>query len=152
MTVAELCDVCGQEPGQYALTDRDTGMTQFVGPNCLALLGFTMQLQADQPVVDKLLADAGYAVTKREKERRKALLEPEFDAGRTIVEVVETAPRDDRDEAADDDDDMPTGQHADKSTNLELAERGQEAIDNLVSALGDGPTEPRPDSDDPAPY
>lgn len=102
----EACDVCGAEPGQYALTDRDTGMTQFIGPSCLALLGFTMQLQADQPVVDALLKQAGYAVTKAERARRQAELAPEFDAGRTIAEVVETAPRDDSDDAAEDDDDQ----------------------------------------------
>lgn len=102
----EPCDVCGQEPGQFALTDRDTGLTQFIGGNCLALLGFTMQMQADQDVVDRLLKDAGYVVTKAEKERRKTALTPEFDAGRTIAEVVESSPRDDGDEPAEDDDDM----------------------------------------------
>lgn len=131
-------DICGDEPGQYALTDRDTGLTQYIGPNCLALLGFTMQLQAEQDVVDKLLKDAGYVVTKAEKARRVAALAPEFDTGRTIAEVVESAPRPDDDEPSDDDepavvltdpegggpvlsaprhgDDVPTGQLGDMST------------------------------------
>lgn len=148
----ELCDVCGAEPGQYALTDRDTGLTQFIGPNCLALLGFTMQMQADRDVVDALLRDSGYAVTKREKDRRKAELEPEFDTGRTIAEVVETAPRDEQDEAADDDDDMggtDKGRH-DATSMVDAPDVAEPHVEPQPVDVGNG--EARPDAGDPAPY
>lgn len=93
---AYACDFCGQEQATTSVADMvDPQNTKFVGPECLPIMGMTFVIAMEADELDAALKVIGYQPTKATRDARKALELPEVDGNRTIVEVVESAPRED---------------------------------------------------------
>lgn len=152
MAFAALCDMCGEEPAQFMVTNVDTGSTNTWGLGCFGLVGLTTFLQGDPAYLDGVLKERGYAPNKAEKDARKAAAaEPDL-SDRTIAEIVESGPR-------------PIGvdnSNVDESVNAD--DRGLDLVGDdepppspNVADQGGAPggvagSAGRPDHDDPAPY
>lgn len=107
MAFAAVCDICQDEPAAFMVTATDTGQTNTMGNGCYGLIGLTIFLAGDPAYVDGVLKTKGYTPTAAEKRSRVEVAEPEFDAGRTVAEIVESAPRAPGDESASEVTDQP---------------------------------------------
>jgi hypothetical protein len=87
------CDLCQEEQAVMGMHNQIDGSVQFVGPNCLPLVGLALVQALPTEVLDGALKQIGYQPSKALRDERKAAEVPEYDAGRTIGEVVESAPR-----------------------------------------------------------
>lgn len=120
MTSPEGCDGCHDEVDLFAVSNRDTGQAQFLGPLCLALFGATMLIGASTDVADAAFKELGYQPTAATKKARKDAEVPEYDAKRPILDVVEDRPRPPGDESTEIQDDQSADQFVDTVPEVEV--------------------------------
>jgi hypothetical protein len=146
------CDLCSEEQAVLSMNNMLDGSVQFVGVACLPLVGASLILGLDGPVLDAVLKSVGYQPTKATRDARKALEAPEFDVNEPVLTIIEDQPRPpepsepparidtaDRDQAADEEQAMTD----------ETLEQWGRALD------AEGPEEVHDDgpvADDPPPY
>lgn len=115
MTSPTGCDGCQSELDLFAVSNRQTGDAQFLGPLCLASFGVATLVVSDEAAADLVLKTFGYAPTAATKRARKEAETPEYDANRVIAAVVESAPTPPADESVSSQDDESVDQLVDKS-------------------------------------
>lgn len=103
MTSPVGCDGCHDEVDLFAVSNRDTGQAQFLGPLCLALFGATMLIGASTDVADAAFKELGYQPTAATKKARKDAGGPDYPATESIIDVVESEPRPPGEETEDED-------------------------------------------------
>lgn len=152
MAFAALCDMCGEEPAQFMVTNVDTGSTNTWGLGCFGLVGLTTFLQGDPAYLDGVLKERGYVPNKAEKDARKAAAaEPDL-SDRTIATIVESGPR----PIAMDEDpttgDMIAVDFDTEDVNIVGPLGSEDVVGQGVDSGGVAGSAGRPDHDDPAPY
>lgn len=90
---AYVCDVCGDLPGEFMVSNTETGKTDAMCSGCYGLIGLTIFLAGDVAYIDGVLAAKGYQPSAAEKKARVAAAAPEVDPNRTIATIVEDQPR-----------------------------------------------------------
>lgn len=119
MTSPQGCDGCQDEIDLFAVSNRDTGHAQFLGPLCLAMFGATMLIGTSTEVADAAFKGLGYQPTAATKKARKDAEEPDYDPNRVIAEVVADKPEPPVDESTSGQGDESADQHVDNSTDAE---------------------------------
>lgn len=146
------CDLCADEVAVTSVSDMTSGDVKFIGPACLPLMGLSFIAPLEPAVLDAVLKQLGYQPTKATRDARKADEAPEYDASRTIGEVVESEPRPPDTEPDGGLVDMETDRHVDKSTIETDPDEGNEVV---VGETMDGRfvnASRADDPEDPAPY
>lgn len=116
MTSPTGCDGCQDELDLFAVSNRDTGHAQFLGPLCLAMFGATMLLGTSIEVADAAFKGLGYQPTAATKKARADAEVPEYDPNRVIAEVVADKPEPPTNESAGTQGDESADQLVDKSS------------------------------------
>lgn len=149
MTSPIGCDGCQDELDLFAVSNRDTGQAQFLGPLCLAMFGATMLIATSTEVADAAFKGLGYQPTPATKKARKDAEGPEYDPERVIADLVFVGAPASDDESVSDQSDESADQLVDNSTNAaadiadvttddEVAEH-EEAMQAARTAANDNP-------------
>lgn len=92
------CDYCHQETATITQTDKTTGDSVYIGPDCLPLLGLTLIASMPPELLDPALDTLGYQPKKSLRDQRKEAdaLKAEQVAAAALSEPppTETAPTD----------------------------------------------------------